>query len=509
MTTFNDLKEFFGKQGYKFIMVADAETLIHERNGELVTAKVPAGGVSIALDPIAKASDCVYIARGKTQVDKEVLDKNSKIRVEGENGSYTLKRVFITDEEFDAYYNGFSNQTLWPLCHVAFEPPEFSNEWFEGYKAVNKKFADAIRTEIKGKTFIWIHDYQLALVPKLLGQHKDVVIGMFWHIPWPTWEVFRILPQKKEILESILSCNYLAFHRGYQARNFIKTVEREFQVRTDRETNKIYTKDTVIKVDNLPLGIDGDVIKGLLERQEKPKQSIITQIASKVFGEPDKEDEIEAFFEKNKVILGVDRLDYTKGLVLRLKALRRFYKKFPQYREKVTYLGLLAPSREKIPSYLLLKKQIDETVVDINNEFSTKKWKPIHIIQSTFPRGELLNFYKKAAVCLVTPRDDGMNLVSKEFVISSSTSSNPGMLVLSQFAGSAIDLTSAIIINPYDIENVANAIKDALEMSKAEKQRRIKNMVENLDEKNVYDWAMEFVKNATIAKRESLASKNK
>lgn len=505
MTSFDDLKEFFEKQDYNVIMVADAETRVHEKKNNQITVKIPAGGVAIALDPIAKASNCTYITRGKTEADREVLDKNGKITIESYNGSYTIKRIFLKPDEFDDYYNGFSNQTLWPMCHVAFEQPIFNNEWYEGYKRVNKKFAEAIKSEIKtkGKTFIWIHDYQLALVPHYLGKQKNVVIGMFWHIPWPTWEVFRILPYKKEILESMLSCDYLAFHRGYQARNFISTVEREFQARVDTETSRVFVNSEVTQVQNLPLGIDIDVITSLLERDEATSNTLISIFLKKILGGGKTKTGLDSFFDKHKVILGVDRLDYTKGLMLRLDALRDFFKKNPQYRGKVAYVGLLAPSREQIPSYIELKKNVERRAEEINQEFQTKNWKPIRIIHNVFSREDLLRIYKKSNVCLITPRDDGMNLVSKEFVISASFASDPGMLVLSQFAGSAIDLTSALIVNPYDINEVSTAIKRALEMSKTEKERRIKEMVENLDEKNIYDWAIDFVKNASNAARTS------
>lgn len=509
MTSFEDLKKFFQGQDYKFIIVSDAETRVHVKKGTEIDVQIPAGGVSIALDPIAAASGCIYISRGKTDADKEVLDKQNKIKINEDDGSYTLKRVFLTEAEVEGYYNGFSNQTIWPLCHVTFERPEFKKEWFEEYKRVNKKFADAIKSEIKGKTFIWINDYQLALVPHYLGRHKDVVIGMFWHIPWPTWEVFRILPYKKEILESMLSCNYLAFHRGYQARNFITTVGREFQARIDIETSKIYMGDSVTKVDNLPLGIDVDVIKSLTKTDDEKSSSLIDLIVKKIFKSGKVENSFAALFEKNKVILGVDRLDYTKGLLLRINAIGSFFKNNPSQRGKVVYLGMLAPSREKIPSYINLKKELERKAEEINNEHGTKTWKPIHLVHSVFTRKQLLGFYEKASVCLVTPRDDGMNLVSKEFVVSASLSKNPGMLVLSQFAGSAIDLTSALIVNPYDIEEVSGAIKKALDMSRDEKISRIKDMVENLEENNAYDWAMNFVKNANLARHESLVLKNK
>lgn len=501
MYTYFDLKEYLKDQDIRLIMVADAETRVHERKGDKLTIKIPAGGVSVALDPIIKAAGGIYIGRGKTEADKEVVDRSNKYKVVAPDGEYTLKRVFSPKEEEDAYYYGFSNQTLWPLCHVAFEAPEFHDEWYQGYKAVNERFAKAIREELTGnkKTVLWIHDYQMTLVPSMVKNvNKNTVIGMFWHIPWPTWEVFRILPQKKEILESMLACDFIAFHRGYQASNFLETVERELEVRIDRERNKIHYKDHATTVTHLPLGIDNDVIRSLLvDREEK---GIVGKFVQSIIGTPKvEEDPFEEFFKSHKVIVGVDRLDYTKGLLLRLRAIDRFLEQNPSYIGKVVYVGIVAPSREPIPSYAELKKDLKAKAQELNKKYVLDNgWMPIFLLHDVFNRHNVMQFYQRANLCLVTPRDDGMNLVSKEFVLASSKSSDPGMLVLSQFAGSAMDLTEALIVNPYDTNEVARAIKTGLEMDKKEKVERIAHMVTTLDERNLYQWAEQFLK-STLA----------
>ncbi len=500
MKTYLDLKDFFSKRDFKLIMAADAQTRIFMRKKDKLVLKIPAGGVSVALDPIAKASEAVYIARGKTTEKNFLRNKNETV-IKDDNGKYTLKRLFLEDEELDAYYNGFSNQTLWPLCHVAFEPPIFQNDWYEGYKKVNQKFAKVIREEIDGKTFIWIHDYQLALVPKFLSRPKDCTLGMFWHTPWPTWEIFRILPEKKEILESLLTCDFLAFHRGYHVRNFLETVRRELEARIDEETNTIYYNKQTTTVKNLPLGVDTDIIKSLLFREQEETffGQVVTGVLGNLIKSPQKPSELSDFFKNKKIILGVDRLDYTKGFGLRLRAIDKFLEENPEYIGSIVYVGILAPSRESVPAYKKLKKEIKELAQKINNKYKRKNWQPIHLVHQVFAREEIINFYKKANVCLVTPLDDGMNLVSKEFVIAASGALNPGMIVLSQFAGSAIDLTQALIVNPYNTEEVAQAIKKALKMEKEEKQRRIKEMVENLEENNVYEWAEEFIRSAMVS----------
>ncbi len=493
MTSFGDLKDFFYTQEYKLIIVADGEpcTSIVKKDG--IIDQLPAGGVTVALDPIARATQALYIARAKKEEERLALDADDKMLLGNADGNYILKRLFFKPQDLTNYYYGFSNQILWPLCHVAFEQPLFHDEWFTGYKKVNKQFAQAIKQEIHGKTVVWLNDYQLALTPSYLGRMDNVLIGMFWHIPWPTWEVFRILPMKKELLLSLLSCDLLAFHRGYQARNFLNTVERELEVRIDRETQTVHFQNHVTKVRSLPLGLDVDVVRSQV-RKEEEETSLAKTIREMLGIEEEKEHPLDWYFDKYKVIFGVDRLDYTKGIAQRLRGIDRFCEKNPEYIGKAVYLGIIAPSREDIPSYKRVRKEAKELANAINEKYGTSQWRPIHLIHSLFKREDVLNFYRKADICAVTPLDDGMNLVSKEFVIASSMSSDPGMLVLSQFAGSATDLDAALIVNPYDTEEVAAAIKTGLEMKKEEKVKRITHMVEMLEENNVYEWGYNFLR---------------
>lgn len=498
MVTFENLHEFFKEQGYRVIIAADGQTRSIQFNNGKPVYKAPAGGVSTAFDPIAKASSAIYISRDRTQEEKE----KKRVIIDDGTYPYTMRRIFLGSEETDSYYKGFSNQTLWPLCHVAFEKPQFHDNWYEGYKKVNQKFAEAIKDEIKGKTFIWINDYHLSLVPYFLNRPKNTIIGFFWHIPWPTWEVFRILPQKKEVLQSLLSCDFLGFHRGYHVRNFLNTVDREFEARTDEETKKVYFNNTITTVENLPLGVDTDVIKKLSE--EGNEVLFLEKLGKQIFdGRVAASDEVSAFLKKHILLLGIDRLDYTKGLLYRLSAIDRFFEQNPSYIGKAIYIGVIAPSRESINSYQNVRKGVKELAGQINEKYQKNGWKPIHLIHNVFSRRDVTAFYKHANVCLVTPLDDGMNLVSKEFVIASSLVENPGMLVLSQFAGSAIDLTEALIINPYNVKETAKAIKNAIEMSEKEKRTRIKAMAETLVDRNIYVWAEDFVKDSITAAKEN------
>lgn len=493
MIGFGDLKDYFYTQDYKLIIAADGEpcTSVVKKDG--IIDQLPAGGVAVALDPIARATQALYIARAKKEEERLALDADGKMLLGNADGNYMLKRLFFDKDDLENYYYGFSNQIMWPLCHVAFEQPLFHDDWYEGYKKVNKEFAQEIKKEIHGKTAVWLNDYQLALVPSYLGRMDDVLIGMFWHIPWPTWEIFRILPMKKELLLSLLSCDFLAFHRGYQARNFLNTVERELEVRIDRETQTVHYQNHVTKVRSLPLGLDVDVVRSQVRKEEE--ETPLAKVFREMLGiEEEKEHPLDWYFDKYKVIFGVDRLDYTKGIAQRLRGIDRFFEKNPEYIGKAVYLGIIAPSREEIPSYKRVRKEATALANAINEKYGTAQWRPIHLIHSLFKREDVLNFYRKADVCAVTPLDDGMNLVSKEFIIASSMSSDPGMLVLSQFAGSATDLDAALIVNPYDIDDVAGAIKTGLEMKKEEKAKRIKHMVEMLEENNVYEWGYNFLR---------------
>ena len=301
----------------------------------------------------------------------------------------------------------------------------------------------------------------------------------------------------------MLMCDYIAFHRGYQARNFLNTVERELEARIDQEKQVISYQNHLTSVKSLPLGLDIDVVKDLVRKEEDETKLAVTIRKALGLEKERVEHPLEQFFKEYKVIFGVDRLDYTKGIRHRLIGLDKFFEKNPEFLEKVVYLGIIAPSREQIPSYKKIKKEVQNLASSINEKYKTDSWQPIHLIHNLFTREDVLNFYKKADVCMVTPLDDGMNLVSKEFVVASSLSSKPGMLVLSQFAGSAIDLTSALIVNPYNLDEMVMAIKAALTMTVDEKKRRISEMAEMLEEKNVYEWGYMFIREALQSVKES------
>jgi trehalose 6-phosphate synthase len=473
MADFGQLRSWFRTTNCNLIIAADALPRSFAQRGR-AASQIPAGGVGVILDSIAQATSATYIGRSRTPTPEEPFTvKTSK-------GRYQVKSINLTPTEVAGYYKGFSNQTLWPLCHVAFQRPLFVSRWHRHYRKVNRYFAEAIKESLDPNkhNFVWINDYQLALVPSYLGKLENTTVALFWHIPWPTWEIFRILPYKHEILTSLLNCNFLGFHRSYHVTNFFQTMEREMETRIDAETKTIFYNDRGTMVKNLPLGVDTEAIKkGFRQKNHQFKE----------------------YFQKYRVMMGVDRLDYTKGLKVRLRAISRFFSSNPKYKGKVIYLGIIAPSREDIPAYRRIKKEVEAIAARINAKHRQGDWQPVLLKYDVFDRAALMRWFSQASVCLVTPLDDGMNLVSKEFVVASSLSKEPGMLVLSQFAGSAIDLTSALIVNPYDIKTVAGAIKESLEMDPEEKKERLIKMTRTLEERNVYQWCSDFIREALAA----------
>jgi trehalose 6-phosphate synthase len=477
--------------------------------------ETPAGGVAVAFDTVCQVAGGTYIARARTEEDREVSGPEGMVRAHGSLGEYTLKRIFLTPDQEAAYYQGFANQTLWPLCHIAFERPIFDHSWFEGYREVNRIFAESIIESIDGKPLIWVNDYQLALVPSFLPQNEDTMIGLFWHIPWPTWEIFRILPYKREILTSLLCCNFIGFHRHYQMRNFLTACDRELGARIDYETNTVYVDGKRVRAASLPMGIDVDIIRDLLSRgTSRPGLLDLIRMTFGLDTGPEGEstaspeaETINDLAARYDLFLGVDRLDYSKGIKERLFALDRFFDCYPEYRERVVYIGIMSPTRTSIPAYAKLRDDVEALAEQINQRHQTEDWRPLHMVYNAYTREDVIDLYQKARVCLVTPVDDGMNLVSKEFVVAASCSDDPGMLVLSQFAGSASDLSAALLVNPYDTEAMATAMHAALTMDRDERRDRLASMVTRLEERNVYDWAISFVRNtidAALAQRHEI-----
>ncbi|OGK63148.1 hypothetical protein A2334_00865 [Candidatus Roizmanbacteria bacterium RIFOXYB2_FULL_38_10] len=459
-------------------MVTNRAPYIHTKTQEGIKVTTNAGGVHTLLDLVAQASNAIYVAYGSGNADKTVVDSHNMIPVPPKIKSYILKRVFLSKKELENYYYGFSNQTLWPLSHAVFVKPEFHTSWWESYQEVNRKFADSILEEIGNKkAFVWVNDYHMALVPKMLKDSgKDIRVGMFWHIPWATYEIFRVNPWGKEILIGMLGSDFIGFHRGYQVQNFIQSVQRMVEAKIDFDQSQITYKNHITKVEPLPAGIDYQEIIDIKKNAKlNLKKHLNREMGTKI----------------EYLAVGVDRLDYTKGLLERFHMINRFLEKYPQFQEKFIYYGIMPYSRTHIPVYRTYSKAVIDLCEKINWRYSHNYWTPIHLNNEGMSRDKVITYYKNADMCLITPLDDGLNLVAKECVLS--YEEEVGMIVLSKFAGAADDLRHSLLINPYNIEQGADAIYQALTMPAKEKKERNMKMRNDLKSKNIYSWAIKFI----------------
>lgn len=482
MTNADQLVKFVQKQlgDRQFIVAIQREPYQHEFDGKSMKTKKTAGGAHVLMDGILRKVGGTMVALGQGTADAEVVDKKGRVRVPPGQDKYTLKRIFLNEEEMDGFYFGFANQTLWPLCHAVFIRPVFTESWWKTYTEVNRKFADAIIEEIKGdKAFVWINDYHLALVPQMIKEKKPgVTVGLFWHIPWPTHEIFRICPWRNKLLNGMLGSDFIGFHRDYHVDNFIRCCRRELGVLIDTEPRTIIHGRNETKVSNVPAGSDYHEI---IEKLDKTK-SVTRKSMEKEFG-------ISAQY----LAIGVDRIDYTKGLKSRIQIIDRFLEKYPRYIGKFVYLSIGAPSRTKIPEYAKFGQELQDLINTVNAKYAKKEWEPIKFVTNVLPREKIFSYYRLSDVCMVTSLDDGMNLVAKEYVIC--TPPSKGMLVISKFTGAAKDLSQAVQINPYDLEDSAKQLNTALTMSSTEKRKRNLAMQEVLRENNIYKWGVDFIKN--------------
>lgn len=481
MATVEEFLSFAQKklQGKKFAVAIQAEPYAHIKTPRGIRMEQGTGGAYVLMDGILKQLGGLMVAVAKGNADHLVVDEKGRFKVNNSRKGYILKRLFLKKKELEGFYYGFANQTFWPLCHGVFVKPIFSPEWWDEYVAVNQKYANAIIEELDTQeAFIWINDYHLALLPKLLKQKRpNYSIGTFWHIPWPTHEIFRICPWRREILEGMLGSDLIGFHRDYHVQNFIECCRRELGVIVESEPRRIRYNNNDTRVNNIPAGIDYEEIKETLAKQRR----IDKRIMKKDFG-----------IDYEYLAIGVERSDYTKGLIERVKIIDRFLERYPQYQGKFVYLSICPLSRQKIPAYRNFNRELYDLVDKVNWKYSTYDWQPLVFINRTFPRERLFSYFKLADTCLVTALDDGMNLVAKEYALACNP--NKGMLIISKFTGAAIDLKPAIHINPYDIDNSAQALHQALTMSPEEKLRRNKEMREILKEYNIYNWGMNFIR---------------
>ena len=478
MWTEQDIRELVEKKlkDYLLVVVSNRQPYwFNFKKGRIICQR-GAGGVVTALDPIMRACGGIWVAAGLGDADKKVADKEGKLKVPADDPKYLLKLVWLTKEEEENYYYGYANQAVWPLCHMVYVKPHFDTNQWEHYKQVNKKFADSILAEIDGKkAFVWIQDYHLALVAKYLKEkNPNIITSHFWHIPWPNPEVFRILPQRKEILEGLLANDLIGFHIRYHCDNFVACVDREMESRIDRERFTVSRTGHQTLVRPYPISVD---FEGTSEYAQSEEVSAKTE-------------ELKEEFDLSRyeyIFIGLDRIDYTKGIPEKLKAVDRFLDKYPQMKERFVFLQMGGLSRIHIPTYKDLNDQINSLVEEINWKHSTDTWSPVRLVRRYLGYQELLALFRLGDICIVSSLHDGMNLVSKEFV--SARFDSKGILLLSEFTGAARELVDALVINPYDLDEFADAIKKAVDLSKPERKKRLSRMRRIIQINNIYRWA--------------------
>jgi len=448
---------------------------------EKVDVTPSVGGLATGMKSVSNSFNSKWI--GWSGVDREKLSVTQTEQVNKALKQEECVDVNLTEEEVELYYEGFSNKTIWPLFHYFNQFVEYEEEQWEAYKTVNRKFADVIAENIEGVDKIWVHDYHLLLLPQMIKERfPNVTIGFFLHIPFPSYELFRILPWRNEIINGMLGADLLGFHTFDYERHFMSSVRRLLGY--DININEISLPQRIVKVDNFPMGIDYDKFhNAALDSQKRS-----------VRDKTDVRKELERYYllyPETKFILSIDRLDYTKGLINRLEAFEYFLQEYPEYRDKVTLVLLAVPSRVGVDQYQQMKSEVDEIVGRINGEYSAINRTPIWYFYRSLPFHNLVDLYNYCEIALITPIRDGMNLVAKEFIASKTD--GRGVLILSEMAGASKEMSEALIINPNDKKQIAKAIETALEMPLEEQMERNSILQKRLKRYDLEKWATDFL----------------
>ncbi len=481
--------------GERLVVVANREPYIHVRAPDgSITVQHPASGLVTAIEPVMRACSGVWIAHGAGSADRETVDSRAHLRVPPGDESYTLRRIWLSKEEERGYYYGFANEGLWPLCHLAHARPIFRGEDWNAYRAVNERFADAVCEEVDSKDpIVLVQDYHFALAPRLIRERlPQATVISFWHIPWPNSEHFGICPWHKEILEGMLGSSILGFHTQFHCNNFIDSVDRYLESRIDRENNAIVQHGRTTFVRAYPISLEWPVhwLKDLPSVAE-----CRAAVRAELGLAPDA-----------LLGVGVDRLDYTKGVEERFLAVEHLLDRNPQYRGRFTFVQLAAPSRTEIERYRQLDDHIVQVVERINRRFGQGQYQPIILKLAHHEPPTVFRHYRAADVCYVSSLHDGMNLVAKEFVAA--RDDEAGVLVLSQFTGAARELTEALIVNPYDLDQASAALATALDMPPLEQRDRLRAMRALLADFNIYRWAGRMLADAArLRQRERLTGR--
>jgi trehalose 6-phosphate synthase len=462
-------------KGDEILIVSNREPYIHDRREGRVEVRRPASGLVTALEPVMRACSGTWIAHGSGSADREVVDEKDRVRVPPERPAYNLRRVWLSKEEEAGYYYGFANEGLWPLCHIAHTRPVFRAADWEQYREVNRRFARAVEAESHtDDPIVLVQDYHFALLPRMIRERMPrATIITFWHIPWPNPEAFGVCPWREELLEGMLGSSILGFHTQFHCNNFFETVDRYLEARVDRETFTISHGGEPTEVHRYPISL------------EWPPEALARQPSV-----PECRERVRAELGLDpgvRIAVGVDRLDYTKGILERFAAVERLLELEPQWIGKFTLVQAAAPSRSSIEEYQSLDARVRAAAQRINQRFATPTCQPITLRIEHHEADQVYTLYRAADVCFVSSLHDGMNLVAKEFVAA--REDERGVLILSQFTGASRELPEALIVNPYDTEECAGALRQALTMPPDEQRSRMRRMRNLIQEFNVYRWA--------------------
>jgi trehalose 6-phosphate synthase len=466
-------------------VVSNREPYMHVFNekDKSINIIIPASGVVTALEPVMRACNGTWIANGSGSADREVVDAKDQLRVPPDHPSYTLRRVWLSDEEDKGYYEGFSNEGLWPLCHIAHTRPIFRPEDWLQYQKINRRFADAVLQEMEGNESptLLAQDYHFALLPRMVKEARpDARVAIFWHIPWPNAEVFGICPWQRELVDGLLGADLIGFHIQTHCNNFLETVDRALEALTEWDRFAVNRQGHLTRVRPYPISV------------AFPENS---DAESRVAGAERAALCAELGIEASLLGVGVDRVDYTKGILERFRAIERFLELNPAYQQRFTFVQIGAPSRTDIEHYKNFLAEVSADAERINARFQSPSWKPIVFLKRHHSHEEIARYYHAASFCMVTSLHDGMNLVAKEFVAA--RDDERGALILSTFAGAAHELPDALLVNPYDVSLLAETIHRALEMTEEEQTARMQRMRHDVRERNIYRWAAHLLSDLT------------
>ncbi len=468
--------------GTEVLVVSNREPYIHNHGPDGIAVQLPASGLVSALEPVMRACGGTWIAHGSGTADRDVVDARDHIAVPPAHPSYTLRRVWLSEEEQEAYYYGLANEGLWPLCHIAFERPVFREADWQVYKQVNARFADAVAKEAKSPDpIVLVQDYHFAVVPKLIRERlPQATVITFWHIPWPNAETFGICPWKSEIVEGLLGSTIIGFHTQFHCNNFLETVDRFVESRIDREHASVSLGGHEAFVRPYPISIEWPPA-ALAE--QKPVPDCRAAVFARLGLSPD-----------CRLGVGVERFDYTKGILDRMRAVDAFLERYPEWRGRFVFYQAAAPTRSKLASYRMMQEQAETLAAAINAKYAGEGAAPIVLAGRYHDPSEVFELFRAADLCLVSSLHDGMNLVAKEFVAA--REDEQGVLLLSDFAGASRELSEALIVNPYDADGMGRAIVTALVMPEAEQRERLRLMRDLVRAPNVYPWAGQMLLDA-------------